>query len=831
MALTINTNVAALNAHMNMKKTDNALTNSLQRLSTGMRINKAADDASGMAIADSLKAQGLGLGQAIRNANDGINIVQTADGALDEAINIVNIIKTKAIQAAQDGQTFESRKIIQEDIDKLLEEVDLLANSTSFNGKKLLSGEFTNKNFQVGSSSGEIAKVSIDSAETTKTGHVTTGNLTIEHNGDQGPGETTIVIHSSTENKDYELQTVDLLFNNSSENGIGALADAVNKLSDKLGITAQTVVEVSSRGSVKAFDIGADFKINGVDIGAVSVKDNDSDGALAKAINGKSDQTGVRAAVDSQGVLTLSSADGRAIKIQGNVKDAFTKTAAEMSTFGELRLTQMGSNSLLIKDADAGELTQITIDVSETMDVSTEMLLAQGSDIASGSVLTAGSQVGFKMYITSQDGSTDGISTQTTSIDSSVTAGSKLASGTVIAVGTTIGGKVTTGTLDIDNDAKIAAGSTIASGSTIAAGTLLTTSINTSSGVIAAGTLLSVKTTTVGDVLLEEDLILQADTVNESQLASGTTLAAGSVINNIGTSNTSADGFYVLDTVGTTTISEEFTLKAGSELKSGTVLAQGSTIGNAEMVSGTDSSGGGITATDMGKETVVAAGSKLLSGTSLEVGSTIGGTIKLDTASMGTTISNDLTLGAGSTIASGSVIAKGTYLTTGINTSNGIVGPGVTLEQNATLMGDLYLTEDMTLEKDSVLLSGTTATSTGGGVSSDINIGNTKVTRLSDIDVTSQESAQIAISVADSALKDYDKIRANLGSVQNQLTSTISNISVTQVNVNAAESAIRDVDFADESKTFSKLQILAQSGSYAMSQANASSQNVMSLLQ
>ena len=97
--------------------------------------------------------------------------------------------------------------------------------------------------------------------------------------------------------------------------------------------------------------------------------------------------------------------------------------------------------------------------------------------------------------------------------------------------------------------------------------------------------------------------------------------------------------------------------------------------------------------------------------------------------------------------------------------------------------------------------------------------------------VTSQEDAQIAIAVAESALKDYDKVRANLGSVQNQLTSTINNISVTQVNVQAAESAIRDVDFAAESQNFSKLQILAQSGSYAMSQANASSQNVMSLLQ
>ncbi|MCG8566355.1 MAG: flagellar protein FlaB, partial [Desulfobacterales bacterium] len=102
MALRINTNVAALNAHKNMIKTNDELSNSLSRLSSGLRINKAADDASGMIIADSLKAQSLGLGQAIRNANDGISIVQTADGALQESINIVNTIKTKAIQAASD---------------------------------------------------------------------------------------------------------------------------------------------------------------------------------------------------------------------------------------------------------------------------------------------------------------------------------------------------------------------------------------------------------------------------------------------------------------------------------------------------------------------------------------------------------------------------------------------------------------------------------------------------------------------------------------------------------------------------------------------------------
>ena len=139
MSLRINTNVAALAAHQAMIKNDGLLAASLGRLSSGLRINKAADDAAGMAIADALKSQALGLGQAIRNASDGISVVQTADGALQESINIINTIKTKAIQAAQDGQTTDSRKAIQADINKLMEELDMIAKTTAFNNQKLLS--------------------------------------------------------------------------------------------------------------------------------------------------------------------------------------------------------------------------------------------------------------------------------------------------------------------------------------------------------------------------------------------------------------------------------------------------------------------------------------------------------------------------------------------------------------------------------------------------------------------------------------------------------------------------------------------------------------------
>jgi flagellin len=168
MGFRINTNIAAMNAHRNSSMTNLGLDKSLNSLSSGLRINKAADDASGMAIADSLRQQSQGLGQAIMNANDGIGVTQTADGALDEYINISNIIRTKAIQAASDGQNLQSRTAIQADIDRLMEEAQNIASTTSFNGQSLLNGAFQNKSFHIGAYSGETVKVSIDDTQTAK---------------------------------------------------------------------------------------------------------------------------------------------------------------------------------------------------------------------------------------------------------------------------------------------------------------------------------------------------------------------------------------------------------------------------------------------------------------------------------------------------------------------------------------------------------------------------------------------------------------------------------------------------------------------------------------
>ena len=145
----------ALNAHAQTTFTQTNLASSLQKLSSGLRINSAKDDASGMAIADTLRSQANTLGQAIRNANDGMGIIQIADKAMDEQIKILDTIKQKATQATQDGQTTTTRKAIQSDINRLIESLDNIANTTSYNGLSLLSGSFTNKEFQVGAYSNQ----------------------------------------------------------------------------------------------------------------------------------------------------------------------------------------------------------------------------------------------------------------------------------------------------------------------------------------------------------------------------------------------------------------------------------------------------------------------------------------------------------------------------------------------------------------------------------------------------------------------------------------------------------------------------------------------------
>jgi flagellin len=162
MGLRVNNNIAAFNAYRNLNTTDGAMSKSLEKLSSGLRINRAADDAAGLAISEGLRAQVGGLKVAVRNAQDGISVVQTAEGALTETHSILQRMRDLAVQAANDGALSDTDKAkANEEFQALKSELDDIASKTTFNGTKLLDGTYTAKTFQVGSNAGETLSVTV----------------------------------------------------------------------------------------------------------------------------------------------------------------------------------------------------------------------------------------------------------------------------------------------------------------------------------------------------------------------------------------------------------------------------------------------------------------------------------------------------------------------------------------------------------------------------------------------------------------------------------------------------------------------------------------------
>ncbi|TLD88216.1 flagellin B [Helicobacter sp. MIT 05-5294] len=316
MSYRIYTNVNALNAHTSGIVNNRNMSESLEKLSSGLRINKAADDASGMAIADSLRSQAAALGQATNNANDAIGMIQTADKAMDEQIKILDTIKTKATQAAQDGQTKTTRNALQSDILRLMEELDNIANTTSFNGQQMLSGAFTNKEFQIGAYSNTTVKASIQPTNSNKIGHVryeTAAEMSVSAGADSLT-EVTLRFLNTDGTNNYAIESIKI--STSAGTGIGALSEAINKNSDVLGVRSTYIVQGQGATAIGSGTVRG-LVINGINIGDINdVSKNDYDGRLINAINAQKERTGVQASLSISGALQLTANDGRAISVQ-----------------------------------------------------------------------------------------------------------------------------------------------------------------------------------------------------------------------------------------------------------------------------------------------------------------------------------------------------------------------------------------------------------------------------------------------------------------------------------------------------------------------------------
>ena len=334
MGLRINTNIGALRAHNNLYNNSAALDTSLERLSSGLRINWAKDNASGLAIADQLRTQASSLKQAIDNGNEAMSVLTVADKAIEEQVNILDSIKQKAISAAQDGQSTKTRNMLQADINRLMEELDNIANSTSFNGKQLLSGGYINQEYQIGDRSNTTVKTSIGPTMSSKIGVTrfeTGANVTAS-------GLVNMVIKNYNGVEDFKFAEVTISY--SVGTGLGALTEEINRVSDRTGVRASFTVQTYGVYEIKRGTTSRDFSINGVIIGQIEYQDADKNGQLVQAINAVKDTTGVEAARDANGKLILNSADGRGIVIGGDPGVGSGIVAKQRTNFGRLHLVR-----------------------------------------------------------------------------------------------------------------------------------------------------------------------------------------------------------------------------------------------------------------------------------------------------------------------------------------------------------------------------------------------------------------------------------------------------------------------------------------------------------
>ncbi len=677
MAIALNTNTTAMAAQRSLSTQNTRLADSAIRLSSGKRLNCAADDSSSMFIADSLRSQCLSLGQAIKNASDGIGIIQTADGALSESLNILNTIKTKSIQAAQDGHSLESRKAIQTDINLLLEEFDMIAETTSFNGRKILSGNYSNKAIQAGAYFGETVSISVATVEAQKVGHVTTGELTI---GDNREGLAAISIYSNIRNESFIIETVELAYDNDPTHGIGALAININKLSDELGITAYSNVSSTTIANIKQGQTDSNFSINGTLIGAVNVNTNDSSGELTKAINSKTSSHGVFASIDSTGLLTLQSKDGRAISLDysssigsGVGTDAIFN-GTDLSTMGSITFHQVGTAEVRINDIGGGEAIALTngLDFDGKTETTIDSSASKGSILTQDTMLKAG-------WTTDQEFRGTQFSKP---IDlekaTLLRAGNRLGVGSIIISEDPLGGNATIDRTNLTSSTSmVKIGSTLAAGSILGKGTVIY-----SPNVISEGTTFKGD----GKIYRAGPTTSPSHITAGSYINSGTVLASGTVLTNS------------VRITGVTPTNGNSTVTGGSTLEAGSIITQGTTITGTAQIS---------QVSPTTNTSTIEVGSSLRPGSEFAPGTVIQGNAQIDT--VGPTIGNSL-IADGSTLADGSILAINTVLAPGqiITTTLGPRGGpgGFVLDQNYTLAGAQTISPDTTLLGGSTIESG-----------------------------------------------------------------------------------------------------------------------------
>ncbi|MEQ6885981.1 flagellin [Salicola sp. Rm-C-2C1-2] len=731
----INTNIASLNAQRNLDRSQGAQDTALERLSSGLRINSAADDAAGLAISTRFESQTQGLEVGIRNANDGVSLAQTAEGALGSMTENLQRIRELSLQSANATNSAQDRESLNAEVQELKAEIKRVSEQTNFNGTNLLDGSFQKATFQIGANRGETVGVDIAGTTPNTLGAAKTDGVTSfpsasgDNDRDMAGGD--LVINGISIDAPDAADDKDS-FKDAGQSAI-ARAAAVNAKSDDSGVKA-VVNETSVSGAgiqpSAKLPVNADandpvvMELNGKEIempsGTAGQSAESFLNSVVSSINKKTDQTKVEASFsgDPRAGVELTAPDGENITIDFSSN---TNGDAENPDGTGIDTQDMAARyGLADTKADGTDNDASTFRGTYTL------ISEDGSDIdlsTTGDISRAGFQVG------SFSGNNSGTV-------SSVVGGSALEGDDLTINGTTIGSSRSgddTGSPNVTDPASSA--------------------------------------------------IAKAAAINRSSDSTGVTAEATPTILTSGNINESG-------------ITGEATFKI-----------------NGEDVS--PSLDGSETATEAQQKIVNAVNDAGITGVSAESFSTASGRSFRLIAEDGRNIAvTDLDIS---------------------NLTNGASDLGLESTATQPIAGSnagQVQRASVSLESAGAIEIGTLS---GKTESSGFEVGtfgaNESGQLLRDVDISTVEGANDAITSIDNALNQVNRQRANLGAIQNRFESTIENQQVSSENLTAANSRIRDADFAKQSAELSRTQTLQQAGISVLSQANQRPQQVLQLLQ
>ncbi len=828
MPLVINTNVAALNAQRQLVSSGNDMAEAMERLSSGKRINTAADDAAGLAISNRQTSQIRGLTQAIRNANDGVSLIQTAEGALDETTNILQRMRELAIQAANGIYSDTDRATLDAEFQQLLQELDRIAETTSFNGQKLLDGSLGDVDLQVGAEANQTIDFSIATMSTRELGLGTTSSDL------SGTRTADLLALDAVISTPVTIGDSDVLINNQSIGAFDGNTDTFQDLIDNInenvnGVTASgyNIAEAGTVGT-GAIATGESLVISIFDVdGAASARTDftftasNSLDELVSAINNKTGSL-LTASTSESGRLVLSNDTGAAFALSFD-NNGGSATLADVMGFTDTSVTDQGginsANAQFIAASDDAAL--FTGSIGLASDDGGEISVSAGPEGTSADLFNLGFQAA------GADGTVTGVANGATVPGGTVDFSEGLETGDLTINGVVIEATETDslqGVIDTINNAT--------PDTNVVATSKAKEAFNENTDVAATEL---VANNPAGYTFLATDTI----TINGVETAAyGGSGAASDVANaiNLISDDTGVSAFVddndalhlfstgpIIIAAGTGGVIGDFgdledAFTAATNVAAAAVQADD--LANISANSDIVINGQSIALTNLGDLSQVVLdinGSEAQTGVHAEID---------DNGELSLTSTSNITVQLG---VSRTAMTAAHAL--GINDLITDTDADGALEATAFTIGaGIELTS---INGTTISIDGNASAQTATGLISQNTELSSVVTgsAISNASIATAAGAQAAITPIDNALETINEIRSELGAINNRLEFTMSNLANISENTAAARSRIVDADFAAETANLSRAQVLQQASQAMLAQANAQPQQVLQLLQ